>query len=340
MGPLRGSRVKQSASQPRSQRASTRPSQAQPTIARTTNTPSSTPSLGPRLVFLDPDLVASTPLRVWLSTGVSAVDHCVDAICSADASEARTESAVEGLRRLVGGLLGAKRASEARDSREKREKQRQQRLNCQLGALEAIKAPLGGVSMGDSHGIGHQLGPLGVGHGETSCVLLPAVCRFNKSVSAAAQALVVDAMLDRGGSNAGGDDGDVSAAKISSPGLTDVRVARDTISGLNPDSSNTMNSISTPTQKSIYNSNANSNLLFHDPNWKTLDFAHWKRSGCDLGALLDVFFRGLGMPRSLREVGGDGYAAIAGGGKGGLRGRELGKRELGGTNGRNWREAV
>lgn len=29
-----------------------------------------------------------------------------------------------------------------------------------------------GVPMGASHGIGHQPGPLGVGHGETSCILL------------------------------------------------------------------------------------------------------------------------------------------------------------------------
>lgn len=32
---------------------------------------------------------------------------------------------------------------------------------------------------GASHGIGHMLGPLGVGHGETSCILLPAVCKWN-----------------------------------------------------------------------------------------------------------------------------------------------------------------
>ena len=35
------------------------------------------------------------------------------------------------------------------------------------------------VSYGASHGIGHQLGPFGVGHGHTSCVLLPAVMKYN-----------------------------------------------------------------------------------------------------------------------------------------------------------------
>ena len=33
--------------------------------------------------------------------------------------------------------------------------------------------------VGASHGIGHQLGPLGVGHSETSCILLPAVLSYN-----------------------------------------------------------------------------------------------------------------------------------------------------------------
>ena len=35
------------------------------------------------------------------------------------------------------------------------------------------------VLPGASHGIGHMLGPLGVGHGETSCILLPSVCKWN-----------------------------------------------------------------------------------------------------------------------------------------------------------------
>lgn len=30
-------------------------------------------------------------------------------------------------------------------------------------------------------GIGHMLGPFGVGHGETSCILLPSVCKYNST---------------------------------------------------------------------------------------------------------------------------------------------------------------
>lgn len=36
-----------------------------------------------------------------------------------------------------------------------------------------------GIPMGGSHAIGHQLGPLGVPHGVTSCVLNPAVMKYN-----------------------------------------------------------------------------------------------------------------------------------------------------------------
>ena len=43
-------------------------------------------------------------------------------------------------------------------------------------------------------GIGHQLGPMGVGHGETSCILLPAVCKYNKSVNAKQQQKVKDVL--------------------------------------------------------------------------------------------------------------------------------------------------
>lgn len=48
------------------------------------------------------------------------------------------------------------------------------------------------IPMGASHGIGHQLGPFGVGHGETSCILLPAVCKWNKKVNCNQQKQVLD----------------------------------------------------------------------------------------------------------------------------------------------------
>lgn len=46
--------------------------------------------------------------------------------------------------------------------------------------------------IGGSHGIGHQLGPYGVPHAETTCVCLPAVQKFNAKVNSAQQNGLLD----------------------------------------------------------------------------------------------------------------------------------------------------
>ncbi|MGE3391981.1 MAG: iron-containing alcohol dehydrogenase, partial [Gammaproteobacteria bacterium] len=52
-----------------------------------------------------------------------------------------------------------------------------------------------GVDLGASHGIGHMLGgTAGMPHGETSCVMLPHVLRFNATVNGARQASLATAM--------------------------------------------------------------------------------------------------------------------------------------------------
>ncbi|KAK7606992.1 putative Fe-containing alcohol dehydrogenase [Phyllosticta paracitricarpa] len=48
------------------------------------------------------------------------------------------------------------------------------RLQCQFGVVDAMAGCKVGAPLCASHGIGHQLGPLGVGHGGISCNLLPA----------------------------------------------------------------------------------------------------------------------------------------------------------------------
>lgn len=48
-----------------------------------------------------------------------------------------------------------------------------------------------------SHAIGHHLGTLGVGHGETSCIMLPAVCKWNAAQGAnnARQQACIDILM-------------------------------------------------------------------------------------------------------------------------------------------------
>ncbi|KAI0393883.1 putative Fe-containing alcohol dehydrogenase [Xylariaceae sp. FL0594] len=123
---------------------------------------------GPTLVILDPELATTTPDRVWLSSGVRAVDHCVEALCSLQSNNDADATARQGLEKLVPGLL---RCKDPKDTKS--------RLDCFLGSRDAMAAAISGVPMGASHGIGHQLGPAGVGHGETSCILNPAVCKYN-----------------------------------------------------------------------------------------------------------------------------------------------------------------
>ncbi|PYH46123.1 iron-containing alcohol dehydrogenase [Aspergillus saccharolyticus JOP 1030-1] len=131
------------------------------------------PTRGPALVILDPALTTTTPRRVWLSTGVRAVDHCVETYCATRGTTTETDQlTLHALGLLVPGLI--RTACDLADPKA--------RLDCQLGsvdAMAAVTAEQAGVQLGASHGIGHQLGPLGVGHGETSCILLPAVCKYN-----------------------------------------------------------------------------------------------------------------------------------------------------------------
>jgi alcohol dehydrogenase class IV len=53
-----------------------------------------------------------------------------------------------------------------------------------MGVVLAMKSIRAGIPMGGSHAIGHQLGPLGVGHGITSCVMCPAVMKWNAKIGA------------------------------------------------------------------------------------------------------------------------------------------------------------
>ncbi|KAJ9406604.1 hypothetical protein DTO045G8_5552 [Paecilomyces variotii] len=132
------------------------------------------PHVDPTLVIQDPELCLHTPAWLWLSSGIRAVDHCVETLCSLQSNEKGDSEAKKGLVKLVPGLLKCKHNPTDLDARHL----------CQLGVVEAMAAVSSGVPLGASHAIGHQLGPLGVGHGETSCILLPAVCKYNASKGA------------------------------------------------------------------------------------------------------------------------------------------------------------
>jgi alcohol dehydrogenase class IV len=175
------------------------------------------PEIVPRAVVLDPTVTRHTPMWLWLSTGIRAVDHCVEGICSSESSPYGDASALHGLSLLARGLPRVKADPGDMEAR----------LDCQLGSWLSMAPLAAGVPMGASHGIGYVLGAVfDVPHGHTSCIMLPSVMRWNKPANAAKQATVAAAMgqPDR-------EAGDVLDAFIRGLGmprsLTEVKVGRE-----------------------------------------------------------------------------------------------------------------
>ena len=169
----------------------------------------------PRAVILDPAITVHTPQWLLLSTGIRAVDHCVEGLCSREAHPYADAQALKGLTLLTQGLPRVKADPGDLDAR----------MDCQIGTWLSTGPLTSGVPMGASHGIGYVLGAAyGVPHGYTSCVMLPAVMRWNESANAARQALVAEAMGEPGE-----DAADVLDAFIRSLGmprsLREVRVS-------------------------------------------------------------------------------------------------------------------
>ena len=139
----------------------------------------------PRAVILDPALTVHTPEWLFLSTGIRAVDHCVEGLCSREAHPYADAQALKGLALLTSGLPRVKADPRDLDAR----------MDCQIGTWLSTGPLTSGVPMGASHGIGYVLGAAyGVPHGYTSCIMLPAVMRWNREANAPRQALVSDTM--------------------------------------------------------------------------------------------------------------------------------------------------
>jgi maleylacetate reductase len=143
------------------------------------------PLMMPRSVILDPAVTVHTPEWLFLSTGIRAVDHAVEDICSINAQPLSDGTSMHALRLLGRGLRAVKADPANLEAR----------LDCQLGCWMSIMGSQNGVQKGASHGIGHVLGgTAGVPHGYTSCVMLPTVLRFNEPVNAERQAWVSEAL--------------------------------------------------------------------------------------------------------------------------------------------------
>jgi maleylacetate reductase len=141
--------------------------------------------LAPDVVILDPEAALTTPERLWLSTGLRALDHAVETWCAGKPTPYSDATSLYAARTLAHWLPITKTAPGDVDAR----------LGCQVGAWMAVQGAAIGVPYGASNGIGHALSAVtGMTHGITSCIMLPHVLRYNLPASHDRQVVLSEAM--------------------------------------------------------------------------------------------------------------------------------------------------
>jgi alcohol dehydrogenase class IV len=119
-------------------------------------------------VIYDADLTLSTPMQLWLSTGIRALDHAVEGFLADGDHPFSDVMALEAIRRLFDSLPRAK--ADPKDT--------EIRTENQLAAWFSFTLP-GQSASGLSHVMGKQIGARhGIPHGVTSCLMLPHVMRY------------------------------------------------------------------------------------------------------------------------------------------------------------------
>ncbi len=126
------------------------------------------PRLMVKSVIYDAKLTLATPMQLWLSTGIRALDHAVEEFLAPGEHPFNDVMALEAIRRLFDSLPRAKATPEDVNVRTEN----------QLAAWFSFTLP-GASAGGLSHMMGKQIGARhGIPHGVTSCLLLPHVMRY------------------------------------------------------------------------------------------------------------------------------------------------------------------
>jgi maleylacetate reductase len=120
------------------------------------------PKAVPPIVILDAEVTLPTPEKLWLSTGIRALDHAIEGFLGEGEHPIEDVLGLEGARRLVAYLPRSKEAPEDVGVRHE----------LQLASWMAYSGPLN-TPMGLSHNLGRRIGAsYGVPHGYTSCITL------------------------------------------------------------------------------------------------------------------------------------------------------------------------
>jgi len=118
---------------------------------------------GSSAIILDANLCLSTPNRLWLSTGIRALDHCVEQQYRSNAP-----LPVRALAREAAGTLFESLRACHKDETDVEARQR-----ALIGAWQSLWSAELTSPIGPSHTLGHQIGsPYAIPHGICSCLTL------------------------------------------------------------------------------------------------------------------------------------------------------------------------
>ncbi|CAN5550217.1 iron-containing alcohol dehydrogenase [soil metagenome] len=139
----------------------------------------------PHVVVLDPETTVHTPERLWLSTGIRALDHAVEGFLYGGPHPITDIMGLEGTRRLFDCLPRSK----------ENPGDLVVRGELQIAAWLSYFAPLN-TPMGLSHNLGRRLGAsYGIPHGITSCITLAQSLEvMKKSISSGRWARLSEAL--------------------------------------------------------------------------------------------------------------------------------------------------
>lgn len=129
----------------------------------------SSKNLVPRMIIYDAELTLDTPERLWLSTGIRALDHAVEYLYRPDTHPLLRPSVQSSIRELFTYLPLSKKDPKNLEVRQK----------LQLACFNSLWPEARAGALGLSHGLGHKLGATyGISHGITSCITLAPSVRF------------------------------------------------------------------------------------------------------------------------------------------------------------------
>ncbi len=128
--------------------------------------------LTPRSVILDANVTLTTPMQLWLSTGIRSLDHAVESLYAPGTHPINDVLALEAIRKLFTYLPRVRAQPDDLDARTELQ------LASWMSFFGEVNTP-----MGLSHNLGRRIGAsYDVPHGITSCIILSHVMRAFASI--------------------------------------------------------------------------------------------------------------------------------------------------------------